>query len=81
MYYIVALIIFISDGYEHNDSLLHTIVFNNKQSCENYLSSYDSMLKINLKRMFEYNNVELKEIVDLFCVHENNLTTLNYEVK
>jgi len=81
MFYIVALIIFISDGYEHEDILLHTINFNSKQSCEEYLNSYDSILRLNLTKMFEYNNFELKKIIDLFCIEDKNLYTLNYEIK
>jgi len=81
MFYIVALIIFISDGYEYKDILLHTINFNSKQSCEEYLNSYDSILRLNLTKMFEYNNFELKKIIDLFCIEDKNLYTLNYEIK
>jgi hypothetical protein len=76
MFYIAALIIFISDGYEQEDILLHTINFNTKQSCEEYLNSYDSILRLNLTKMFEYNKLELKKIVDLFCVQDKNLHTL-----
>lgn len=76
MFYIAALIIFISDGYEQEDILLHTINFNTKQSCEEYLNSYDSILRLNLTKMFKYNKLELKKIVDLFCVQDKNLHTL-----
>ena len=76
MFYIAALIIFISDGYEQEDILLHTINFNTKQSCEEYLNSYDSILRLNLTKRFEYNKLELKKIVDLFCVQDKNLHTL-----
>lgn len=76
MFYIAALIIFISDGYEQEDILLHTINFNTKQSCEEYLNSYDSILRLNLTKMFEYNKLELKKIIDLFCVQDKNLHTL-----
>ena len=76
MFYIAALIIFILDGYEQEDILLHTINFNTKQSCEEYLNSYDSILRLNLTKMFEYNKLELKKIVDLFCVQDKNLHTL-----
>lgn len=76
MFYIAALIIFISDGCEQEDILLHTINFNTKQSCEEYLNSYDSILRLNLTKMFEYNKLELKKIVDLFCVQDKNLHTL-----
>lgn len=76
MFYIAALIIFISDGYEQEDILLHTINFNTKQSCEEYLNSYNSILRLNLTKMFEYNKLELKKIVDLFCVQDKNLHTL-----
>lgn len=76
MFYIAALIIFISDGYEQEDILLHTINFNTKQSCEEYLNSYDSILRLNLTKMFEYNKLELKKIVNLFCVQDKNLHTL-----
>jgi hypothetical protein len=76
MFYIAALIIFISDGYEQEDILLHTINFNTKQSCEEYLNSYDSILRLNLTKMFEYNKLELKKIVDLFCIQDKNLHTL-----
>lgn len=76
MFYIAALIIFISDGYEQEDILLHTINFNTKQSCEEYLNSYDSILRLNLTKMFEYNKLELKKIVDLFCIQNKNLHTL-----
>lgn len=76
MFYIAALIIFISDGYEQEDILLHTINFNTKQSCEEYLNSYDSILRLNLTKMFEYNKLELKKIIDLFCIQDKNLHTL-----
>lgn len=76
MFYIAALIIFISDGYEQEDILLHTINFNTKQSCEEYLNSYNSILRLNLTKMFEYNKLELKKIVDLFCIQDKNLHTL-----
>ena len=76
MFYIAALIIFISDGYEQKDILLHTINFNTKQSCVEYLNSYDSILRLNLTKMFEYNKLELKKIVDLFCIQDKNLHTL-----
>lgn len=76
MFYIAALIIFISDGYEQEDILLHTINFNTKRSCEEYLNSYDSILRLNLTKMFEYNKLELKKIVDLFCIQDKNLHTL-----
>lgn len=76
MFYIAALIILISDGYEQEDILLHTINFNTKQSCEEYLNSYDSILRLNLTKMFEYNKLELKKIVDLFCIQDKNLHTL-----
>lgn len=76
MFYIAALIIFISDGYEQEDILLHTINFNTKQSCEEYLNSYDSILRLNLTKMFEYNKLELKKIVNLFCIQDKNLHTL-----
>lgn len=78
MYYIVALIIFISDGYEQNDSLLHTINFYTEKDCINYLKDYDSQLKLNITKMFKYNNIELKEITDLFCVNENDLILFNH---
>lgn len=81
MFYIVALVIFISDRYEHKDILLHSINFNSKQSCEEYLNSYDSILKLNLKKMFEYNNLELKQIVNLFCIEDKNLYALKNEIK
>ena len=76
MYYIVALIIFISDGYEHEDSLLHTINFYSKESCEEYLNTYDSILKLNITKMFNYNNIELKKIIGLSCIHDQNLHML-----
>ncbi len=76
MYFITALVIFIFDGYEQEDNFLHTITFNSKQQCEEYLESYDSMLKLNLKKMFDYNNVELKEIIDLYCIKDTNLDRL-----
>jgi hypothetical protein len=76
MYFIAALIIFISDGYEHKDILLHTVNFNTKESCQEYLKSYDSILRSNLIKMFEYNNLELKKIIDLFCIQDNNLHNL-----
>lgn len=78
MYYIVALIIFISDGYEQNDSLLHTVNFYTEKDCLNYLKAYDSQLRLNITKMFNYNKVELKEITDLFCSHENNLIPFNH---
>ena len=81
MFYIAALIIFISDGYEQEDILLHNINFNSIESCNEYLNSYDSLLKLNLTKMFKHNNIELKKIVDLFCIQDKNLHTLNYEIK
>jgi hypothetical protein len=77
MYYIVAFIVFISDGYEQNDSLLHTVNFYTKKDCETYLNIYDSQLRLNITKMFNSNKIELKNIEDMLCVHENEILSFD----
>ena len=65
--FITAVVIFMFNGSLYHDEMYYQITFNNQLSCDLYLEANDSLLRLNLTKMFNAEKIELKEIVKLFC--------------
>lgn len=67
MYFITAIIVFISDGLEYREAIHNEMPFSSLESCEQYLKSYESNIRLSITKASNYYRIELKEIEDVFC--------------
>lgn len=67
MYFITAIIIFVSDGLEYREIIYNQMPFNNLESCEQYLDSYESVIRLSITKLADYHKIELKGIEDIYC--------------
>ena len=61
-YFITAIIIFVSDGLEYRENIHNEMPFKTIESCEKYLETYESAIRLSITKAAQYYKVELKDI-------------------